>query len=221
MIKQLASDKCRATIAISECARRMFLTVHEASPYYEVFRQKLRVRLPNIPIEPVDDEFNGLSREPIRLAFVGNHFGRKGGCVALRIAELAIEKHYLLVVDVVSKFQIDSWVDPIDASYFDRYRKLPELPNVHYHHSLPNTGVIDLVRKAHLEILATFCDTFGYGAIEAMANFTPVSATPVGALPEFISDEENGIVLDLDTNALGGWSHHEADRSTAAFAALH
>jgi hypothetical protein len=49
----------------------------------------------------------------------------------------------------------------------------------------------------------------------------PVIATPVGALPEFIADGENGILLDLNTNALGEWIHHEADRSTAAFAALH
>jgi glycosyltransferase involved in cell wall biosynthesis len=188
MTKRIASDKCRAIIAISEYARRMFLAVHESSPYYEAFHQKLRVRLPNIPIEPADDAFDGLILEPIRLAFIGNHFGRKGGCVALRIAELAVEKHYPVVVDVVSKFQIDSWVDPIDASYFDRYRKLLELPNVHYHHSLPNKGVIDLLRKSHFEVLVTFSDTFGYAAIEAMANCTPVIATPVGALPEFISD---------------------------------
>jgi glycosyltransferase involved in cell wall biosynthesis len=221
MTKHLASDKCRAIIAISEYARRMFLAVHDSSPYYEAFHQKLHLRRPNIPIEPAEDAFGGLSREPIRLAFIGNHFGRKGGCVALRIAELAIEKHYPVVVDVVSKFQIDSWVDPIDASYFDRYRKLLELPNVHYHRSLPNKAVIDLLKKAHFEILATFSDTFGYSAIEAMSNFTPVIATPVGALPEFISDGENGICLDFSTNALGEWIHHEANRSTAAFAALH
>jgi glycosyltransferase involved in cell wall biosynthesis len=221
MTKHLASDKCRAIIAISEYARRMFLAVHELSPYYEVFHHKLHVRLPNIPIEPVGDAFDGLRREPIHLAFIGNHFGRKGGCVALRIAELAIEKRYPVVVDVVSKFLIKSWVDPINESYFDRYRKLLELPNVRYHHSLRNKGVIGLLKKAHFEILTTFSDTFGYSAIEAMANFTPVIATPVGALSEFISDGENGILLDLKTNALGEWIHHEADRSTAAFAALH
>jgi hypothetical protein len=111
MTKHLASDKCRGIIAILEYARRMFLAVHDSSPYYEAFYQKLHVRLPNIPIEPVEDAFDGLSREPIRLAFIGNHFGRKGGCVALRIAELAIEKHYPVVVDVVSNFRlIHGWI---------------------------------------------------------------------------------------------------------------
>jgi hypothetical protein len=65
----------------------------------------------------------------------------------------------------------------IDASYFDRYRKLLELPNVHYHHLLPNKGAIDLIREIHFEMLVTFSDTFGYSAIEAIANFTPVIAT--------------------------------------------
>jgi glycosyltransferase involved in cell wall biosynthesis len=221
MTKHLASDKCRAIVAMSEYARRMFIAVHESSPHYEALGRKLHSRLPNVPIEPLDDACDGSFKEPTRLAFIGNHFGRKGGCVALRIAELAIERNYPVVVHIVSKFEVRSWVDPKDPSYFDQYRKLLELPNVRYHHSLPNTAVIDLVRNAHFEILATFSDTFGYSSIEAMANYTPVIATPVGALPEFISDGINGVLLKLDTNSLSEWVHHAADRSTAAFAALH
>jgi len=125
--------------------------------------------------------------------------------VTLRMAELAIEQKLPMSFDIVSKFEVGpaSWTDPTDPSYFARYRAALSLPNVRYHGSLPNASVLALVRQAHFAILTTFSDTFGFNAIEAMANFTPVIATAQGALPEFIRDDVNGALLDLDVDELG------------------
>jgi len=197
--------------------------MHEQSPYYDALRAKLHVRLPNITIEPEEDAPSEASGEPLRILFVGNHFGRKGGCVTLRVAELALEKKLPLNFDIVSKFEVGSrsWTDPTDPAYFDRYRKLLALPNVRNHGLLPNNAVIALVRKSHFSILTTFSDTFGFGAIEAMAHYTPVIATAQGSLPEFIQDGYNGVLLDFETDELGEWIHLHDDRSTAAYAELH
>ena len=223
MTERLASGKCRAIVAISQSARRLFLQMHEGSPYYDELSAKLHVRLPNIVIDSLEDACRGAIQEPIRVLFVGNHFGRKGGCVTLRIAELALEHKLPLRFDIVSKFEVGrrSWTDPTDPAYFDRYRKLLRLPNVYYHGPLPNGSVLTLLRQTHFAILATFSDTFGFSAIEAMANYTPVIATAQGSLPEFIRDGHNGILLDLQTDEFGEWIHRLDDRSTAAFAALH
>lgn len=223
MTARLAHDKCRAIIATSQCARRIFLKMHEGSPYRERLLQKLHVSLPNIELEEAEDACAGQIQEPIQVVFVGNHFGRKGGCVALRMAELANDKKLPLCLDVISKFEVGevSWTDPTDPKYFDRYRELLNLPNVRFHGSLPNPEVLALVRRAHFAILTTFSDTFGYSAIEAMANYTPIIATAQGALPEFIQDGYNGVLLDLDTDELGEWIHANADRTKATFAAKH
>ncbi len=223
MTKRLACDKCRAIVAISQSARKFFLHMHEGRPYYDELVAKLHVRLPNVLIDPVEDACGGAIQAPIRVFFAGNHFGRKGGCVAVRIAELALEHKLPLRLDIVSKFEVGhrSWTDPTDPTYFDRYRKLLTLPNVSYHGSLPNGSVLTLLRQAHFAILATFSDTFGFSAIEAMANYTPVIATAQGSLPEFIRDDQNGILLDLQTDEFGEWIHLRDDRSTATFAALH
>jgi glycosyltransferase involved in cell wall biosynthesis len=57
------------------------------------------------------------------------------------------------------------------------------------HGTQPNSAVLDLIGRSHSLLLPTFTDTFGYSAIGAMARYTPVIATDVGALPEFVEDQ--------------------------------
>jgi glycosyltransferase involved in cell wall biosynthesis len=223
MTSRLASAKCRAIIATSEFARRIFLRMHERSPCREGLYRKLQVRLPNILIGEAQDACDTSAGASIRVVFVGNHFGRKGGCVTLRMAELAILKKLPIVFHIVSKFEVgaSSWTDPLTPDYFDRYRELLHLSNVHYHRSLPNAAVLELMQRAHFAILTTLSDTFGYSAIEAMASWTPVIATAQGALPEFIEHNKNGILLDLSTDDFGEWTYLGADRTTESFARRH
>jgi glycosyltransferase involved in cell wall biosynthesis len=197
--------------------------MHERSRYRDCLYQKIKVRLPNVLIGEARDAYDASAQEPIRVLFVGNHFGRKGGCVTLRMAELAITKKLPIVFDIVSKFEVGpaSWTDPLTPGYFDRYRELMSLSNVRYHGALPNKSVIELIQRAHFAILTTFSDTFGYSAIEAMANYTPVIATTQGALPEFIEHNKNGILLDLPTDEFGEWTYLSADRTTEEFARRH
>jgi glycosyltransferase involved in cell wall biosynthesis len=223
MTEQLISPKCRAIIAISQWARRLFLKMHEGSDYYDELYAKLHVRLPNMTIGSTDNVRCSTVQQPIRIVFVGNHFGRKGGCVTIRMAELATAHKFPMSFDIISKFEVGrpSWTDPTDERYFDHYRNLLTLPNVRYHGALPNPSVLSLVRQAHFSILTTFSDTFGFSAIESMANYTPVVATAQGALPEFVRDGDNGVLLDLATDNLGEWIHLRDDRSSVRYAALH
>ena len=120
MTRRLVSQKCRAVIAMSQSARKFFLHMHASSPYYDELRKKLHVRMPNIIIDPSEDAYNDSTQEPIRVCFVGQHFGRKGGCVSLRMAELAIQRKLPLCFDIVSNFVVGrkSWTDPVDPEYF-------------------------------------------------------------------------------------------------------
>jgi glycosyltransferase involved in cell wall biosynthesis len=223
MTSLLASDNCRAIIATSAFARRTFLRMHERSPYRDCLYQKIQMRLPNILIGEAPDACASAAEEPIRVVFVGNHFGRKGGCVTLRMAELALIKRLPITFHIVSKFEVGatSWTDPLTPGYFDRYRELLNLSNVRYHRSLPNASVLELLQRAHFAILTTLSDTFGYSAIEAMSNYTPVVGTRQGALPEFIENNKNGILLDLSTDEFGEWIYLGANRTTGNFARRH
>ena len=206
MARSLASRRCRAIVPISRYAEGLITRDHAQRPWWPEFQSKMVVRLPSIAPRPFEA---GPTLDPIRIAFVGNHFARKGGCVAVRVAELAQQRGLPLEVHIVSGLEMGAaiWTDPSREAFFEPYRSLLNLPNVRQYPKLPNRAVLDLLATMHFSVLTTFSDTFGYSALESMACGTPVIATRQGALPEFIRDGVNGIMLDLPTNPCGEWIH--------------
>ncbi len=215
----LASDRCRKIVCISGHARKIFNATHEGSPLFPSLSAKLITRYPNLPVPAADDAKAGKPEDALEITFVGSHFARKGGCVAVKMAALARARNIPIVLNIVSDLQVGTgiWTDPLDADFFEPYLKLLSLPNVRYHTALPNMRVLELLRQSHFSLLTTFSDTFGYSAIESMMNFTPVIATRQGALPEFIYNKENGILLDLPTNAVGEWMPPCRNRADARY----
>ena len=224
LAKALAGKRCKGIIAISEYAKRHFIRQHKNQPWFEALKDKLTVRYPNMPIPAMSDAFEYCSGEPIRLVFVGNHFGRKGGSVSVRLAALARQRNFPVQVDIVSSLEVGaaSWIDPLQPGFFEEdFRLLRSLPNIKHHGTLPNKNVLELVKKAHFVLLPTFSDSFGYSAIEAMAHYTPVIATRQGALPEFIEEGVSGILLELENDDVGEWKHIvPGDRAAPSFAAF-
>jgi glycosyltransferase involved in cell wall biosynthesis len=224
MTALLVSDRCRGIVAISEFSRRMFLAQHvrstRSSGARAVLAGKLHLRYPNLALPPESDLIPVDDTDEIRLVFVGNHFARKGGCVAVVMAELARARGIPLVVDIVSRLEMGGaiWTDPSEADTYTPYRALLAQPNVRVHQDLANAAVLALLRRAHMSLLTTFGDTFGYSALESLANGTPVLATRQGALSEIISHNETGVLLDLPVTADGEWVHlGTRDRSAPSF----
>jgi glycosyltransferase involved in cell wall biosynthesis len=220
----LASERCRGIVAISEFSRRMFMNQHangtRSSAARAAISDKLHIRYPNLSLPPEAELIRLENTGEIRLVFVGNHFARKGGCVAVVMADLARARGIPLVVDIVSRLEMGGaiWTDPKDTETFKPYIALLERPNVRVHRDLSNAEVLTLLRRAHMSLLTTFGDTFGYSALESLANGTPVLATRQGALPEIISHGENGILLDLPVTQAGEWIHlGTRDRSAPGF----
>lgn len=203
----VADSKCRRIIALSHYAKRIFLRQHSDSPAIPLLRDKLLVRHPSVVIPPEDDAMQETTADELTLTFVGSHFGRKGGCVAVKMAEKALERGLPIRVNIVSSLQVGGriWTDPTDRRFFDTYLKLLDLPNVCWLDAQPNDRVRELLRHSHFSLLTTFGDTFGYSAVESMAEHTPVIGTTISALPEFIEDGLNGIMLPVRVNAVGEW----------------
>jgi len=223
MRQRLAGPGCKRILAISEFARRIFLDTHKDSEEYAALEAKLQVTYPNVVLPDWSAEPSAAD-EPLRLLFVGAHFGRKGGAAAVRAAEIARQRNLPIEVHIVSSLTVGPsvWTDPLDPAFFEPYFQALRGGNVRFDQGLPNSEVVALMRKADFTILTTFSDTFGYSAIESMAVGTPVLATPQGALPEFVTDGENGHMVGLATGPLGEWIHiARNDKAGPAYADLY
>jgi len=219
----LASPSCRRIIAYSEFAKKIFLAAHAGTRELDALEGKLEVIYPNIILPEYNNE-SRTQKAPIRLVFVGAHFGRKGGAVAARAAELARQCRMPLHFHIISSLQAGGgvWSDPRDRAFFDPYFRLLQNDNVTFDKTLANERVIEALRGADFSILTTLSDTFGFSAIESLAVGTPVIATPQGALPEFIIDGHNGLIVPLEVNAQGEWIHgSRSDKDSEAFEAVY
>lgn len=222
MRRRLADPQCRRIIAMSQFARRAFLATHTGAHEFETLNAKLDVVYPNIVLpEPALKPRRQL---PLQIAFVGSHFGRKGGAVAARVAEIARLRRLPLHVHIISSLDVGGgvWTDPRDASFFAPYLELLGGDNVTFQRSAPNDQVLDVLRAADFSLLTTLSDTFGYTAIESLAVGTPVIATPQGALPEFVLDRQNGLIIPLEVDVYGEWIHlGRSDKDSRRFEALY
>ena len=220
LMDALLSPGCRRIVAISKAAELTFLHQHEANPRIEELRSKLIVRYPNVVIPEMQEWFDPAAKlDRLRILFVGGHFARKGGCVAVRLAEKARNAGLPIDVTVISSLTCGGgiWTDPLREEFFTPYLKLLDQPNVTLIRGAPNAKVLEIASQSHLSLLTTFGDTFGYSAFEGMMCYTPVIATAVSALPEFINDE-NGVLLPLETNRDREWRHSShPGRDTPAF----
>jgi len=219
----LRSRRCRRIVAISEYAARNFrVAVAEAKlddATKLALSNKLEVRYPNLDV-PEQPPPSRLLRDDLQATFVGSHFGRKGGCVTVRMAEIAHRRGLPMHFTIVSSLQAGGaiWTDPSRPGFFDQYLSLLALPNVTHIASLANGDVKSLLARSHVGLLPTFADTFGFSALEAMAAGTPMLATAQAALPEVIDDGVDGMLLTPAlTPGKNGWIWPYADRDSARF----
>lgn len=216
----IASHRCRRLVAMSHFARRRFLHQHRANPLLPELQDKLTVRYPNIILRDTPDPLRDDDGRALVLTFVGAHFARKGGCVAVKIAQKAKAAGLPIRVNIISPLEMGAtvWTDPEREGFYNEYKELLTLDNVDYSARLPNDHMRAKLRQSHFCVLTTFADSFGFSGIEAMAEHTPVLGTRVCALPEVVQDGVNGILIDMPVDALGMWARPAgAARSSAAY----
>lgn len=66
---------------------------------------------------------------------------------------------------------------------------------IEYLGALSNADVLDWYRKASIFVLPSFWEAFPVTVLEALSCETPPVVTPVGGVPEFIRNFENGLLV--------------------------
>jgi glycosyltransferase involved in cell wall biosynthesis len=221
---RLTRPNCRALVAMSEYGRGKFIKANRGWPGLDTALAKVRVIYPHFNARPATVR-QYAAGTPLRLIFVGNHFARKGGIVALRVVAKAAAQGLPVHLDVISAMRLgsDIYTDyPDRGRYAADLRRLAE-PNVTVHGRLPNAEVLERMAAAHVQLLPTLDDTFGNSVVEGFSVGTPAIVSNVCAMPELVPPDA-GAIVKIPIDEWGNWQglgeRGDWDRLDAAYESL-
>lgn len=206
-LKAMSGNSCKTLIAMSECnlgLQRDFLQ------HFPEYRSEIEHKLTALhPPQPLFIENHESKRfpldEPIRFMFVGAAFFRKGGGEILEAFQEARRTSYHdLKLIIVSSLAIDDYATKETKDDVARAKRFIAENSewIEYHARLGNEQVIALMKSAHVGLLPTYADTYGYSVLEFQAAGCPVISTDVRALPE-INNNAAGWVIEVPKNRFG------------------
>ncbi len=226
----LRKDSCKALIAISEANKNIQLQIMDAFNIEgrEEIAKKITVLHPPQPVliteEEAERKFDNVNN-CVEIIFVGGKFFRKGGAeIVDSLMKLAghKQKFHLTVIS-----SLDFGDDVSKSTYEDmlRYKQiLTSTEWITYYERLPNPEVLELCKKAHVGLLPTMADTYGYSVLEMQSCGCPVITTDIRALPE-MNNENCGYLINVpkapSTEALYGTEEEVAQLKQAIFDGLY
>jgi glycosyltransferase involved in cell wall biosynthesis len=201
----LLSEHCKFILAISDWARTNFLNTLTIDQQ-ELVKSKLFVLPPYQDLTTAIPQSALADSDTLTLAFVGHDFFRKGGEALLRAVECSGEELNFRVIVIGRIAGNDYATRYLDDVYMnDVRRRLSENPRVSWRTVLPNEEVLRLLSTAHLGVLPTMADSYGYSLLEAMSLGLAVIGTNVQAGIEINADGV-GWRLDLPLREDGYWA---------------
>ena len=206
-LARLASDSCKRLIALSACNAAMQRGLLAHFPRYgRAIADKLVILHPPQPVLVSTYAEKQLALEgPLQFMFVGHDFFRKGGVEVLETFHRLRGAHgYRLELTIVSSLKVDTYGTRSGPQDVLKARAFIEQNAswIKHFERLPNAEVLALMKHAHVGLLPTYADTYGYSTLEFQASGCPVITTNVRALPE-VNDNEKGWIIDVPKNRLG------------------
>lgn len=210
-IKALANSNCLGLLALSHCTENIQREIIKQFPQYEsIIAKKMITLLPpqKLIIDDVKDKGLTWSKEEfLTFIYVGSDFYRKGGReTVLVLSEL--HKRYSFKLILISSMAVDEKRYMRTENDEKESKCLIEKNKdwIEYYDRLPNTEVLEKMKKAHVCLLPTWMDTFAYSVLEAQACGTPVISTSLRALTE-INNGNVGWLIDVPVNRLNNPLH--------------
>ena len=196
----ILSDQCIAILPMSEWAYRyeLWLLAQFAKPEeIERIKSKMMVLYPPqevlITEKGIREKFS--DTEKLRFLYVGGQVKRKGGAEVLK-AFARLRKEF----DNFSVTFIGKPDETYGQFYLDKDEKeairdiLNQADWLEYYEKLPNEEVLKKAKRAHIGLLPTLGDTFGFSVLEMQACGCPVITTDRQALPEINNDRYGWLI---------------------------
>jgi len=143
-------------------------------------------------------EKNKYDRDEVRILFVGRCCPRKG--LHYLFKAVADMKHHKIEVDIVGDLEADK---KHVSELYGLLKKLAIDEKVAFHGHVRIEQLWDYYRNADIFIMPSLWEGFGIVFLDAMSFGLPIVSTNVGAIPDLVRHEENGLLVKPgDTGAL-------------------
>lgn len=227
-LDHLASPYCLAIIALSECTKTIQLNYLESINHcynassIHLISQKMMVLHPPQQLLCSESDIHVKYDRPSDLyfIFVGNDFFRKGGHVVVDVlSKYADSQSFHLTV--ISDLSFNDYATNSTQNDRDKYADILNNSSwISWHSSISNDKVLDECKKAHIGLLPTFADTYGYSVLEMQAAGCPVITTDIRALPE-INNSDCGWLIHLPHNENGEASYSTQDEVLSNYSTVY
>lgn len=198
----LAKDSCKALISLSESSRQIQLELMEAYDIADrdIIAEKIVVLPPPqerlITDSQIEEKYRTVN-DCVEFIFVGGDFFRKGGAQIIDSLSRLAGDGRRFHLTLISTLNYGDYASHTSAEDMQRYREIIDSADwITYYDRLPNPQVLELCKKAHVGLLPTLADTYGYSVLEMQACGCPVVTTDVRALPE-MNNEQCGYICTV------------------------
>jgi glycosyltransferase involved in cell wall biosynthesis len=210
-LQYLAAPNCKALLSISDSSRNIQLEILKNFPLYEeAIKKKLITLHPpqSLIVNSIEEKEADLSAVQLKFIFVGRDFFRKGGREMLKVFS-QLKNNFDFKLTVISDIRIDEPKYLLDEDEIEKTKSFFEANSswVEYHTFLPNNQVLQLIKEAHVALLPTWMDTYGYSILECQACGCPVISTSLRSLTE-INDDKVGWLIEVPVNKLNNPIHN-------------
>ena len=196
----LSSQYCKSIIAFSNRAYNIQLNYLDKYPEYKETITSKMIVLPPAQSVLIEDIFlNKFNSNELTFTFTGRSFYRKGGWEILQAFEIAKELRLPVKLNLISNLERNDYRDEFitDEMILISNNIIKKNPLITHYFSLPNSQVLDILKKSHVTLLPSWGETYGYSLLEGMAMGCIPISTDLKPFPEFVK-EEFGYLINID-----------------------
>jgi glycosyltransferase involved in cell wall biosynthesis len=195
--RYVIKNNCKRILCMSSFTYNNTLRMIDNEDVREVIQNKMQVLPPPQQLLiPSSKPF--IDTTPLKFVIVGNEFFRKGGYEILLAFDRLLNENRHLELNIVSSMELGDYpvnTDPhIREAAFKIIHRHPQ--EILYHHHLPNSDTLEVIKSCHIGLLPSLLETYGYAVLEYMAAGLPVITTNQRAFLE-INNELRGWFINL------------------------
>ncbi|OKH32829.1 hypothetical protein NIES2119_24950 [[Phormidium ambiguum] IAM M-71] len=174
LLEKKVFQAAKKLITFSEATRKSIIED------YKIDENKVKVIYPGVDLNkiPLASKTKQIEQKPYKILFIGGHFERKGG------------------QDLLEVF-LERFADRSELHLVTQTPIKCDRPHVYIHQDIKayTPKWLELYHQADVFVLPTYSEPFGWVFIEAMAAGLPIITTRVNAIPEIVSHEETGFLI--------------------------